>query len=284
MNRRILYAAGGHVLYLAVIGWLWSENQSLRKLTADRDHAGGGDLPVEASPGEPLAHEKTSGSPRPATPVAKNPAHKPVREPRIQKIEIGTASAGVTVVTMPQGGGSPENPEKMPEANESFNESKVGIQTPPGTLPPAERESPSILKNGGFDEQLSPWICENGKLVPDPADPGNSLLEVALGEGGLHLSQSFKWPAGKEQLVLSLRVKRLADTDLRVRALHLHLSDKDGNAILTTAASVEVSDDWVTVTGALRPDFQITPRLPASITIESGDSNGTLWIDDVTLK
>ena len=124
MNRRILYAAGGHLLYLAVIGWLWTENQSLHKLTTDRDSSGRSDRIAEGRHGERLARDKPSGSQQlPATPVAGNPAPKPVRKPGIQKIETGTGPNGVTVVTMPQAGGSPESPEN-PESNENLSEGK----------------------------------------------------------------------------------------------------------------------------------------------------------------
>src|SRR5690606_10930458 len=64
-----------------------------------------------------------------------------------------------------------------------------------------------VLKNSGFDKELAPWECDEGKLADDPVDKENRVLEVELEDGVFALTQDLRWPAAKAKLTFSLRLR-----------------------------------------------------------------------------
>jgi hypothetical protein len=137
-----------------------------------------------------------------------------------------------------------------------------------------------LLKNSGFDKELSPWECDEGRIVADPNQKGNSLLEVELDGGVFGLTQDFKWPAGKKFLTLSFRVKAGAASKDSPIQWRLRLYDADGNSELMAGGTITESGEWLTVTKTLQhPEGAVT-----SMMLEGNRGVGTLWIDDLKLE
>jgi hypothetical protein len=147
-----------------------------------------------------------------------------------------------------------------------------------GSLPAFAAEPP--LKNSGFDKQLAPWTCEEGKIVPDPEKKGNSLLEIEIDGGVFALSQAFNWPADKKELTLSFRVKAAAATKESPVQWRLRIYSKEENSALAAGAKIEKSGEWITVKKVVtRPELDAV-----SIMLESNRGEGKLWIDDLKLE
>ncbi|MBX3741212.1 MAG: hypothetical protein KF712_09500 [Akkermansiaceae bacterium] len=137
-----------------------------------------------------------------------------------------------------------------------------------------------LLKNGGFDKELAPWECDEGRIVEDPKEKGNSLLEVELDGGVFGLAQDFKWPAGKKSLTLSFRVKASAASKDAPVQWRLRLYDAEGNSELAAGGTITESGGWITVTKTIqRPEGAVT-----SLMLESNRGEGKLWIDDLKLE
>ena len=137
-----------------------------------------------------------------------------------------------------------------------------------------------LLKNSGFDKELAPWTCEEGKIIPDSEKKDNSLLEVELDGGVFGLSQAFKWPKDKEELTLSFRVKASAAKKDSPAQWRLRIYDAKENSELASAARIEKSGEWITVKTTVK-----RPKLEAiSIMLESNRGEGKLWIDDLKLE
>ncbi|MCW1912330.1 hypothetical protein OJ996_02015 [Luteolibacter sp. GHJ8] len=136
-----------------------------------------------------------------------------------------------------------------------------------------------LLKNTGFDKELAPWECEEGKIVPDPDNKDNSLLEIELDGGVFGLSQAFKWPEGKKELTLSFRIKASAASKDEPIQWRLRIYDKDEASALAAGAKIEKSGEWITVKQVIeRPE-----SAPVSMMLESNRGEGKLWIDDLKL-
>lgn len=136
-----------------------------------------------------------------------------------------------------------------------------------------------ILRNGGFDKELTPWTCEEGKVIPDPDKKDNTVLEVTLDGGVFGLSQTIKWPADRKKLTLSFRIKASQATEKSPVQWRLRIYDKSENAALVAAAKITRSGEWITVKQEIeRPESD-----PASIMLESNRGEGKMWIDDLTL-
>ena len=154
----------------------------------------------------------------------------------------------------------------------------LGLLMLAGVIPALAVEP--LLKNGGFEKQLAPWTCGDGKLVPDPEAEGNSVLEVSLDGGVFGLSQPFKWPADKKELTLSFRVKASAATPKSPVQWRLRIYDKDERSQLATGGKIEKSGEWITVKKVVdRPDLE-----SVSLMLESNRGEGKLWIDDLKLE
>ena len=136
-----------------------------------------------------------------------------------------------------------------------------------------------LVKNSGFDKALAPWECAEGRIVADPKEQGNSLLEVELDGGVFGLTQDFKWPAGKKSLTLSFRVKANAASKDSPVQWRLRLYDAEGNSGLAAGGTITEGGNWITVSKTIqRPQGPI-----ASLMLESNRGEGKLWIDDLKL-
>ncbi len=146
------------------------------------------------------------------------------------------------------------------------------------TLPALAAEP--LLKNPGFDKELKPWTCDEGKIVPDPEKKDNSLLEITIDGGVFGLGQDIEWPGDKKELTLTFRVKASAATKKSPVQWRLRIYDKAENSALAAGAKIEKSGEWITVKQVIkRPDSE-----PVSILLESNRGEGKLWIDDLKLE
>lgn len=135
-----------------------------------------------------------------------------------------------------------------------------------------------VLKNSGFGEkELTPWECDEGRLVREEDNP---VLEVALDEGTFGLFQKVRWPGERKKLTLSFRVKASEASEELPVQLRARLYDKSGNSEVIATKVLKQSGRWITVRAEIdRPDFT-----PVSFLLESNRGEGMLWLDDVTLE
>lgn len=271
MNRVHLGLAGLQVLSLVAIGWLWSENRSLRT------HGDGGDGVERETARDSQAHEKEErlsgqrdleSSPKLGT-RNRYPGN-PRSNPRANGPEAGTLRSNPVARQGPAPVGSIGSLEKGLPADEPSLPGTGRIAAPPS-------EVPSLIVNGGFDGELAPWLCEEGRVIQDSADERNSLLEVTLGESGFRLSQSFVPPAGKAPMTLTFRAMLSGDTVLS--GFDLMLLGQDDKPLVMTFVEAGKPGEWknIELSGAL-------PVAPASLRIGSSRGEGVVWIDDVRLE
>jgi hypothetical protein len=142
---------------------------------------------------------------------------------------------------------------------------------------PRQPDDDSLIVNGGFNGELRPWLCDEGRVIQDPADERNSLLEVTLDESGFRLSQSFVPPAGKAPMTLSFRAMLPADTGLS--GFDLMLLGQDDKPLVLTFLEAGKPGEWknIELKGSL-------PVAPAALRIGSSRGKGIVWIDDVRLE
>jgi len=150
-------------------------------------------------------------------------------------------------------------------------------------IPSADKSEP-LLKNGGFDKELAPWICEHGKIAQDPSDNGNSVLEASLEDGRLRLVQAFQRRVGNKNLSISLRVKTTASEQKPLSGFELHLFDKEDKILYSSVARFEDASEWIIMKSDLAWYSNVQKREPVLIMIESIGGEGKFWIDDVILK
>jgi hypothetical protein len=250
------------------MGWLWSENRSLR-MHGD----GGSDVEREAAR-DSLAHEERLSAQREVESSPKlgdrnrNPG-TPRSNPRVDGPEAGTRRSEQAGRQDPSPVGSIGSLEKdLPADVPSLPETRLNAAPPSGV--------PSLIVNGGFDGELAPWLCEEGRVVLDPADERNSLLEVTLGERGFRLSQSFVPPAGKVPMTLSFRAKLSGDTGLS--GFHLILLGQDDKPLAMTFVEAGKPGEWKKIEwkGSV-------PIAPVALSI-GRRGKGIVWIDDVRLE
>jgi hypothetical protein len=273
MKRGTLWLVAGQLVCFAAIGWLWNENRAVRQQlqapgnAADRQRSGSGEIERAASdeaivPSVSVPRSPRTGRsvPRPLV-VVKPPRTTPVTAPEESTKEEPLSGEGMSRTTEGETGG-PVN----------------SIHPAVGTVTTDYPDS--LLKNGGFEEGLEPWTCEKGKIVEDPGQERNSVLEIALDEEGFLLSQPFPWPVGKQQLTLAFRVKGAEETDKVSTAIEVRLLDKDGKARALSTSYYQPREDWAVVTVPVtRGNFA-----PVAIEVKGTRGKGAMWIDDVILK
>ncbi len=266
MKRRVLYLAGVQVVFLVVIGWLWKENRSLRQGPAAESSGHGADLRAGDAPAGRV-EESRADPERPQVRWLRAPRRSQGGNPAPLP---GPGKDGATGDT-PRGGRAVAPPDEAGERD-------AGLAFIPGVS-----DAHSLLRNGGFDRELAPWTCEEGKIAPDPDSPGNSFLEITPENGGFLLGQTFRRTAAKQHLVLSFRVKSEGGQGDFPGYLGIYLYDKEGRLFLSTCEKIGDTADWSSVTLDLRwdrPDRR--EHLAHSLEIE-GRSGRKLWIDDVRL-
>lgn len=134
----------------------------------------------------------------------------------------------------------------------------------------------SLIVNGGFDGGLAPWICEEGRVIPDPADEENWLLEVTATEGRFRLEQFFKTPARKAPMTLSFRA--MISEEGTLPAFDLMLLGHDEQPLAQTFVAEGTPGEWKSIVWKGSP-----PVAPAALSIRRW-GKGVVWIDDVRLE
>lgn len=287
MNRSTLYAAGGYLLCLSVIGWLWNENYSLREQAAHRDEASSGQEEDSFSR-ESRPQKSVQGRDKLSPPTQQQPD---TRIGKGQKSKPGGGRNGESGSEKELVSVEGSRPEKDRGALDLTTDSKAAAdpsdaRTEIQVLASASEEAESLLKNGGFDQELAPWICKQGKIIHDPEDKGNGLLEITPEEGIFQLSQPFRLPAGKKEFTLSFRAKGSES----LTGLSLQLLDAEGKSpsLATSLQPYEKTGEW----GNFTMRFNREQLEPSDLKAFSGTfaikvthlKVSPLWIDNVSLK
>lgn len=271
MNRVHLWLAGLQILSLAAIGWLWSENQSLR---AQSEEGQAAERKSATSPtgleGSFAGSRETVGNPKLGRPN-RSPAD-PWTSTRSERRD-GEASPETRVARKSPSslaGGISSKEMNLPTEEPPLPESGLIAAPPP---PGAE----SLIVNGGFDGELAPWLCEVGRVIPDPDDERNSLLEATPNESGFRLAQSFRPPAEKAPLTLTFRAQWSGET--AQSGFDLMLLGQDDKPLAMTHVEAGTPGEWKKIEWKVS-----TPMVPASLRIGSSDDGGIVRIDDVRLE
>lgn len=273
MKRETVCLVTGQLVCLAAVGWLWSENRSVREQLQEV-----GELSRRrpAAFTDPVSTEKTSQANAPSpTKAPESCKNRPAPRPLVVKLGRTapvSAPGQDSAVERIRGQGASRTAEGETGGTVNYIHPAVGTVT---------TDYPdSLLKNGGFEEGFEPWTCEKGKIVEDPDQARNSVLEIALDEEGFLLSQPFQWPVGKQELTLAFRVKAAEETDKVSTAIEVRLPGKDGKARALSTSYHQPREDWAVVTVPVtRGNF-----VPVAIEIKGTRGKGAMWIDDVTLK
>lgn len=271
MNRVHLWLAGLQVLSLAAIGWLWSENQSLRTHSEESRATERESAARPTGPEGRFANSRdAAGDPKLGIPNGSPPDPRTsARSDRWEgKTNPGSRVARKSPSSTPGGIGNKEM--ILPSEELTLPESGL-IATPP---PPGAQ---SLLVNGGFDGELSPWLCEAGRVIQDPDDERNSLLEVTPNGSGFLLAQSFKPPARKAPMALSFRA-RLSE-EIALSGFELILLGQDDKPLVMTFVEAGKPGEWKKIEWKVS-----TPMAPASLRIGSSGGGGGIRIDDVRLE
>jgi hypothetical protein len=142
---------------------------------------------------------------------------------------------------------------------------------------PLQSESDSLIVNGGFDGELAPWHCEERRVITDPDDERNSLLEATLNESGFRLAQSFEPPAGKTPMTLSFRARLSAVSALS--GFDLMVLGHDDKPLALTFVEAGKPGELKKI------EWKVSmPVAPTSLRIGSSRGEGVVWIDDVRLE
>lgn len=271
MNRVHLWLAGLQILSLAVIGWLWSENQSLR---AHSEESRATERESAASPTGPEGRfagpRENAGNPKLGTPRRnpEDPRTSARSDRRDEETSTDTRVARKSPSSTPGGIG---NKEMILRSEELTLPESGLIATPP---PPG---ADSLLVNGGFDGELAPWLCEAGRVIQDPDDERNSLLEVTPNGSGFRLAQSFQPPARKAPMALSFRAK--LSGEIALSGFDLVLLGPDERPLVMTFVEAGKPGEWKKIEWKVS-----TPVVPASLRIGSSGGGGVIRIDDVRLE
>ena len=271
------------MLCLSVIGWLWSENHLLREQSARWD--GSAEAEGSGSLGGSLRTSVRSGD-KLRPPEQGQPDTRPWKE-RLSKPGSGRKGESEKEHV------SMEAPARLEDRDASdFAINGNAVETDPGNtrtevqVLASAQEEESLLKNGGFDKELAPWTSKQGRVIQDPEDKGNGLLEITPEEGVFQLSQPLRLPAGKKNFIFSFRAKGSEP----LTGLSLQLLDAEGKSpsLSMILQPYEKTGEW----GNFTMRFDREQLEPSDLKAFSGTfaikvtglKVGTLWIDDVSLK
>jgi hypothetical protein len=273
MKRETVCLVTGQLVCLAAVGWLWSENRSVREQLQEV-----GELSRKrpAAFAEPVSTEKTSQASAPSpTKAPESRKNRPAPRPLVVKPDR------TAPVSAPGQNSAVERIRDRGASRATEGETGGPVNSIHPVVDTVTADDPdSLLQNGGFEEGLEPWTCEKGKIAEDPDEARNSVLEIALDEEGFLLSQPFQWPVGKQELTLAYRVKAAEETDLASTAIEVRLLSEDGKALTLSTSFHELKADWAVLTVPVtRGNF-----VPVAIEIKGTGGKGTMWIDDVILK
>lgn len=271
MNRVHLWLAALQVLSLVAIGWLWSENRSLRTHPDEVQEAGRRPAESPAAQRERLAPQRETGS----GPKWGAPKRSPGDSP--QNARNDAPRGDDTNQRSPTGSQGPSKARGTGGPDDRLPQEETAIPETGLIAAPQKPEGDSLIVNGGFDGELAPWLCEEGRVTRDPDDERNSLLEASLNDSGFRLAQSFGPPATKAPMNLSFRAQLSADT--AQSGFDLMLLGQDDRPLALTFVEAGKPGEWKVIEWKVS-----TPVAPASLRIGSSPGVGVVRIDDVRLE
>lgn len=283
MTRKDLCWSGGILLALSVAVWLWQDNRELRGLLAGRDNspaqvenrsagrADGQGISATAS-APPHRDQPSNRSKRPSPRREPQPAYQPWQEVSTGG-ERPAPSPGREIVPNRSTAGAPrEAPTKSPAELEPGTPAQL-VAIP---VEEAEKNRESLLRNGGFDKELAPWISKEGRVVSESGNPSNSVLEINPQEGAFSLSQKLQRSPASDELLLSFREMGTQD---ELCPIEISLVGADGKERLVYASLLDNSGKWAE--HSLR--FPSASRALA-ISIKLSSVKNPVWLDDVILR
>lgn len=271
------------MLAMGAAVWFWGENRELRGRMEERANSSA-QVTREASgstntgrPAEPKAATRRQDLPD------QSKAPRPAPEPRSGTRPFHKVSTGTPGVQQPEATvqkrsatGNPRSEEKA-QAPRLIDSGKPAEVVAVSAVE-AEKNGESLFKNGGFDKELTPWTAKEGRIVNEPGNPSNSVLEITPKDGAYSLSQDFqRSPAGRE-LHLTFRMMGAQDDS---SGISIALVGKDGKERTVYVSMPKRSTKWAAM------DINIPlsgPSRPAGLSIKGSSAKDPLWIDDVVLR
>ncbi|WP_367872233.1 hypothetical protein [Luteolibacter sp. Populi] len=278
MNRSSLCLTGALLLSSGAIGWLWRDNQALREQIAH-------EAPQIATEAGEVGEAKVLQIADGKTDAAPDRRNAPgSATPRLPRPRLGQGLQPVRAGKEPssESGKRKEAGElKAPVANadkEADTDKRAALLMVVSAVE-GEKDGASLFKNGGFETGLAPWLCKEGKVIQEPGNSANSILEITPSEEKYSLRQTFQRKVSTPHQLLTFRVKAEGEdlSDIKVA-----LVGKDGAAIPIYMSVLGKAGKWIDIS----IPFDLGPKdfQPAGMTIEGGSTKTALWIDDVVLR
>lgn len=280
MTRKDLCWSGGMLFALGAAVWLWGENRELRGRMAERDSArqsvagrdasaSRGEEQEPAASGFPSQRQDSSGRLKPQPRSGSQPTQKVTTggtDPRVPgaREARGEDSAGAAGEAATK---SPGDPDRRGRSS---------------VVPAAEAEKLglSLFKNGGFDKELAPWTCEGGRVVQEPGNPENSVLETTPGEGALVLSQDFQRSVASRELVLTFHAKSTTAGNVPIE---IRERLQNGKELPIYSSIITLGQDRGRTPHIVVLEWSGDSR-PIGLVIKCKGGEDPLWLDNVVLR
>lgn len=275
------------MLALSVAVWLWGENRELQGRVAEqkqeRDSTA---LAARESDSRDPATGPTPAAQRQRQDEPGGLRQQPRRsEPRSVFSPPKSSRTGEKISRQP---GGKETQDRRVAGTEGEAPTKGPVEDQPEGRPTvvaipaveAEKNGDSLFKNGGFNKELSPWTCESGRVIQEPGNPENSVLEITPGEGSFVLSQNFQRSVTSRKLLLSWRVK---GTTEKLVPLEISLRMQNGKEFLVYSSILPFRKDRLWTPSTMDLELSGSSR-PVGLVIKSKATDEPLWIDDVVVQ
>jgi hypothetical protein len=275
MSGNRFYWAGGTLLCLGATAFLWGENRELKGRLAERAEkttAADSTSPGEDEPGR--SPEVARRAPEQAEAAKPSPPFQPIQRPK-RLNETAPVDSPVSRETGATDGDTAINKlEKSPGDFAPVEETTVEIVQLNAAQ--AESKGESLLKNGGFDQDLAPWICEGGQVTQEE---GNPYLQITPKNGSFHLSQDLQRSPATRNVELSLRVRFSSEGQYTPIKVSMRTPDGTEQPVYTSA--IYTSGEWK----SLSTQFA-WPEEPKAvgIVIEGDQAKTGFSIDDIILR
>ncbi len=278
MTRKDLCLSGGMLLAIGAAVWLWGENRELRGRMAGqinsstglgsgatRDKGSGRPKAVDTANRHQNSADKTGNQRRTPESPAEGPQFEKVSTEGSGPVPSGSKELAGNLGTGKQAQGSPGQVDS--------GKSEKTVVIPVGE---AEKSGESLLKNGGFDKELAPWVCKEARVISEPGNPSNSVLEINPQEGTFTLTQKFQRSPASTEALLSLREMGAQD---ELCPIEISLVRRDGKEWLVYSSMLDTSGKW----------SEHSMRIPSDpkavgISIKVSSVKNPVWLDDMVLR
>lgn len=275
MTGSRFYFAGGILLSLGAAVFFGGENRELKGRLAEREERANalgntGPLRDEAkrsNPAAPRAPEQAEAA-KPTRPL------QPIRRPK-QLTETAPVDSPVSrKAGATEGDTAVTKPGESPGDFAPIEETKIEVVQLNAAQ--AESKGESLLKNGGFDQDLAPWICEEGQVIRNGE---NSYLEITSKDGHFRLSQDFQRSPTTRNLELSLRIR--FPSEGQYAPIKVSMRTPDGSERIVYTSLIHTSGKWTSFTTQIA-----WPKEPKAvvIVIEGDQAKASFSVDDIILR